>query len=410
MSDWLLLRMPRAGATASWLVADASGRPLTAASSGPLQQAAAAAVGRRVNVLLPPADVLLAEVELPVKGGARARQVAPYALEEQLVGDVEAQHFALGVRNESTGRTAVAVIAHAELEQLLQTLRAAGIEAESVISEAALVPPGPNHATLMLDGDTLCIVPPGSTQAAVLPATDVGAALELAVGADVLGGTTVVCVATPLDWQRRSAEIESLRGRCAGLKVQLANSGLLLWLAPQLGTGTAINLLQGRYAVRKTWSGQWQRWRVAAVLAGALLLLHVAGELWTLAQLRSAERELSVAAEEFANRVMPGEGGTANLRQRAEQRLLATQRTADGSGLMSALAAIAGAAPVAGGGAAIQTFQFQGGALDVKLRANDAESLERLSQQLRAAGWRADITAGGAISGGYEGRIRLARS
>jgi hypothetical protein len=77
---------------------------------------------------------------------------------------------------------------------------------------------------------------------------------------------------------------------------------------------------------------------------------------------------------------------------------------------MSALAAIAGAAPVAGGGAAIQTFQFQGGALDVKLRANDAESLERLSQQLRAAGWRADITAGGAISGGYEGRIRLARS
>ncbi len=410
MSDWLLLRMPRAAATASWLVADTSGRPLTAASSGTLQQAAAAAVGRRVAVLLPPADVLLAEVELPVKGGARASQVVPYALEEQLVGDVEAQHFAIGARNASTGRTAVAVIAHAELEQLLQTLRTAGIEAQSVVSEAALVPGGLNHATLLLDGETLCIVPPGGAQAAVLPATDVGAALELAVGAETLGGMTVVCVATPLDWQRRSAEIEGLRSRCAGLKVQLANSGLLPWLAPQFAAGTAVNLLQGRYAQRQSWSGQWQRWRVVGVLAGALLLLHVAGQLWTLAQLERAERELSVATEEFANRVMPGAGGTTNLRQRAEQRLLAAQGAGDASGLMSALAAIAGAVPAAGGGAAIQTFQFQGGALDVKLRANDAESLERVSQQLRAAGWRAEITSGNAISGGYEGRLRIARS
>jgi len=402
--------MPRAAATASWLVADTSGRPLTAASSGTLQQAAAAAVGRRVAVLLPPADVLLADVELPVKGGARASQVVAYALEEQLVGDIEAQHFAIGARNASTGRTAVAVIAHAELEQLLQTLRAAGIEAQSVVSEAALVPGGPNHVTLLLDGDTLCIVPPGGAQAAVLPATDVGAALELAVGAETLGGMALVCVATPLDWQRRSAEIEGLRSRCAGLKVQLANSGLLPWLAPQFAAGTAVNLLQGRYAQRKSWSGQWQRWRVAAVLAGALLLLHVAGQLWTLAQLERAERELTVATEEFANRVMPGAGGATNLRQRAEQRLLAAQRAGDVSGLMSALAAIAGAVPAAGGGAAIQTFQFQGGALDVKLRANDAESLERVSQQLRAAGWRAEITSGNAISGGYEGRLRIARS
>jgi type II secretion system protein L len=261
----------------------------------------------------------------------------------------------------------------------------------------------------MLDGDTLCLLPPGGAPPAVLPAADVGAAVELAIGAEALAATTLLCVVTPLDWQRRSAAIEALRSRCAALKVQLANSGLLPWLAPQFAAGAAINLLQGPYALRTAWSGQWLRWRTAAVLAGVLLALHVAGELWTLTQLRRAERELNAATEEFANRVLPGTGGMANLRQRAEQRLLAAQRSTDGSGLLSALAAIAGAAPAAGGGAAIQTFQFQGGALDVKLRASDAESLERLSRQLRAAGWRAEITAGGAVSGGYEGHIRLAR-
>jgi general secretion pathway protein L len=409
MSDWLLLRMPRGAATLSWLIADGAGRPLSAVSSGTLQQAAAAAVGRRVAVLLPAADVLLAGVELPARSGARASQLVPFALEEQLVGDIEAQHFAVSDRAGADGRTPVAVIAHAALEELLQSLRGAGIEPVSVLSEAALVPAGPNHVTLMLDGDTLCIVPAGGGLPAVLPSADIGAALELAVGAEALGGTSLVCVATPLDWQRRSADVEALRGRCASLKVQLANSGLLPWLAPQITTGAAINLLQGRYAVRRSWAGQWQQWRVAALLAAVLLGLYVAGQLWTLAQLRGAERVLAAATEEFANRVMPG-GGTANLRQRAEQRLLAAQRAADDAGFMSALAAVAAAVPAGGGGVAIQTLQFQGGALEVKLRAGDADGLERVNQRLRAAGWRSEVTAGGAVSGGYEGRIRLAGS
>jgi general secretion pathway protein L len=407
MSDWLLLRTPRA-ASVSWLVADAAGRPLSAVASGTLAQAAAAAVGRRVAVLLAPAEVLLAEVELPARSGARAGQLVPYALEEQLVGDVEAQHFALAERAAADGRTRVAVIAHAELEALLQALRAADIEPARIVSEAALVPAGPQHATLMLDGETLCLLPPGGGLPIVLPAADLGAALELALGAAALATTSLLCVATPLDWQRRTAEVEALRPRLAALKVQLASSGLLPWLAPQLTSPGAINLLQGRHAQHAAWSAGWPRWRVAALLAAALVLLYAGGQLWTLLQLRSAERTLTAATEEFANRVMPG-GGSVQLRQRAEQRLLAAQRAADDAGFLSALGALADAAPAGGDGVAIQTLQFQGGTLEIKLRAADAERLERLSQRLRAAGWRTEITGGGAVSGGYEGHIRLVR-
>lgn len=408
MSDWLLLRSPRA-ATVSWLVADDAGRPLSAVASGTLAQAAAAAVGRRVAVLLPPAEVLLADVDLPAKSGARASQLVPYALEEQLVGDIEAQHFALAERPGAQGRTRVAVVAHAEFEPLLQALRAAGIDPARIVSEAALVPAGPQHATLLLDGETLCIVPPGGGLPVVLPASDLGAALELALGAEVLSATSLQCVATPVDWQRRSAEVEALRPRCASLKVQLATSGLLPWFAPQLAAGSAINLLQGRYAPRAAWAGGWQKWRVAAQLAAALLVLYVGGQLWSLVQLGSAERTLTAATEEFANRVMPG-GGVVNLRQRAEQRLLAAQRASDDAGLLGALGALATALPAGGDAAAVQAVRYQGGALEVKLRATDAEGLEKVSQRLRAAGWRAEILGGGAVSGGYEGRLRLVRA
>ena len=408
MSDWLLLRTSRAGTTVSWLVADAAGRPLSAASSGTLAEAAAAAVGRRVAVLVPGADVLLAEVDLPAKSGARAAQLVPYALEEQLVGDIEAQHFALAERATSDARTRVAVIAHAELESTLQTLRAAGLAPERIVSEAGLVPTGPQHTTLMLDGETLCVVPPGGGLPVVLPSADLPAALELALGAEALAGASLLCVVTSEDWQRRAAEVEALRARCAALKVQLATSGLLPWLAPQLFGATAINLLQGRYAQRTSWSGGWQRWRVAAVLAAALLVLYAGGQLWALLQLGRAERALGAATEEFANRVMPG-GGTANLRQRAEQRLPAAQRAGDDAGLLSALGALAAALPAGGEGVSILALQFQGAALEIRLRAADAGGLERLGRQLRSAGWRAEITGGGAVGAGYEGRMRLAR-
>ncbi|MCC7461474.1 MAG: hypothetical protein IT480_03325 [Gammaproteobacteria bacterium] len=407
MSDWLLLRTPRA-ATVSWLIADEAGRPLSAVSSGTLAQAAAAAVGRRVAVLLPGTDVLLAEVELPARSGTRTSQLVPYALEEQLVGDVEAQHFAVAERTAAGGRTRVAVIAHAEFEQLLQTLRTAGIEPARVVSEAGLVPTGPQHATLMLDGETLCIAPPDGGLPVVLPSADLAAALELALGTAALAATHLLCVATPLDWQRRSAEVEALRGRCTTLKIQLASSGLLPWLAPQLFGLAAVNLLQGRYAQPASWSGGWRRWRVVVALAAVVLGLYVGGQLWALAQLGRAERTLNAATEEFAQRVMPG-GGNRNLRQRAEQRLLAAQRSTDDAGFMSALGALANALG-AGGEVSIQSLHYQAGALEIKLRTSDADGLERLGRQMHSAGWQAQITGGGAVAGGYEGRMRLVRS
>ena len=85
MSDWLLLRLPRADTElATWLVVDARGAPLSPPQSGPLALAAARVPGRRVCVLVGGADVLLAEPEVPVKAGAKLQQLVPYALEEHL--------------------------------------------------------------------------------------------------------------------------------------------------------------------------------------------------------------------------------------------------------------------------------------------------------------------------------------
>jgi type II secretory pathway component PulL len=96
------------------------------------------------------------------------------------------------------------------------------------------------------------------------------------------------------------------------------------------------------------------------------------------------------------------------VRARIEQRLLAAQGDANGGGFMPALAALAQALGSARG-ASLQALSFRDGGLDLKLKAGDAESLERIDQSLRSSGWQADLTSGGAASSGYEGRIQMHR-
>lgn len=403
MAEWLVLRLPRGPEErVSWMPADSRGQPLGAPQVGSLRQAAAAAGTRRLAVIVPSSDVLMAEVELPLKsGGVRLQQVVPYALEEQLAADIDTLHFALGARDESTGRTHVAVVTRALMQQWTGALAEVDLSPELLCTEASLLPDNPGHVVVMLEGDTLCLRRAGQT-ALALPALDIGAALQASLDTQMLGEHLIFYV-SPEDWQRRSAEVEALRGRCASLKVQLLNFGPLPLLAPRLPLGTVLNLLSGEYAPKRTMGGTWQRWRVAAMLAGALLLLHVLGLSLQLHQQHHAEQMLDDAIGRIARQALPGDPGTGDVRARIEQRLAQSAGT-DG-GLMPALGALAQALQGLNG-ASIESLSFQNRALDLRLRAQDAEQLEHVNQSLRSNGWRAEIVSSNAAGSAYEGRIQ----
>ena len=58
-------------------------------------------------------------------------------------------------------------------------------------------------------------------------------------------------------------------------------------------------------------------------------------------------------------------------------------------------------------GARVQALSFRDGALQLKLRAGDAQSLDRINRNLRAAGWQAELVSGGAAGDAFEGNIQL---
>ncbi len=343
----------------------------------------------------------MTDVELPVKSGVRVQQVVPFALEEQLAADIETLHFALGSRNESSGRTAVAVVTRALMDQWIAELQGAGLTPEVLCAEAALLPDNPGHVVVMLEGDTLCVRRAGqSTQS--LPALDVGAALQAVLGAEMASDDLIFYV-SPEDWQRRSTEVEALRMQCASLKVQLLNFGPLPLLSPRLAEGHSLNLLSADYAPKRALGAGLRRWRLAASLAAALLAVHLTGLALQLHQQHRAEQALDSAIGQIARRALPTDSGSGAVRSRIERALLA--RSGESSGLMPALATLAGALQNAGG-TSLESLSYQDDALDLKVRAPNAEKLEQIDQSLRSSGWKAELTSGSAEGSAYEGRIR----
>ena len=403
MAEWIILRLAHdSGGRVSWMAVHADGQPLTAPESGSLAQASIAASGRRLAVVVPSTDVLMTEVELPVKSGVRVQQVVPYALEEQLAADIETLHFAVGTRDAETGRTRVAVVTRALMEQWLGALRSVGLEPELLCSDAELLPPNPGHVVVLLEGDTLCLYRPGQVPQ-TLPSLELAPALETALGVE-LATEDLIFYTMPEDWHRRSAEIEALRGRCASLKVQLLNYGPLPLLGPQLPAGEHLNLLSAEFAPKSSFTGGWRRWRLAAGLAAALLLVHVAGLTLQHVQLQRSEHMLDEAIGDVARRAFPGDSGEGAVRERVEHRLLAAEAGSENFGLMGGLAALAHAVQGVDD-ASVQALSFHDGGLDLQLKAKDAASLERINQSLRSSGWQADLISGNASGSVYAGHI-----
>ncbi|HEY6484312.1 MAG TPA: type II secretion system protein GspL [Steroidobacteraceae bacterium] len=410
MADWLLLRLPRnAEQPASWIVTDARGNSAGPAQSGSLSLVAPRSVGRRVAVLVAGTDVLLTEPDVPMKSGTKLQQVVPFALEEQLADDIDELHFAFGKRAGESSRVPVAVVRRSLMDEWLTLLRANGIEPEALYADSDLLPQNPGQAVALLEEDVIVVRPPSGAPV-TLPIEALADALEIVQQStpelSAAGARGLVLYTGAAEWHQHSAEVEALRERFDGIKVQLLAGGPLPLFAQQLPATTPINLLQGPYAVKTAHTVGWQAWRMAAMLLVALIGLHVAGKATELSLLKRSERAIDASIGDTFRAAMPGEQSSLDARRRMEQRLLAARNASDAGGLLPALAALV-QAKSAVPGAVVQALSFHQGAVDLKVSAPDAASLDRMSQTLRGNGWQAELTAGNTVGSAYEGRIQI---
>jgi type II secretion system protein L len=220
------------------------------------------------------------------------------------------------------------------------------------------------------------------------------------------GGNGLVVYAGEREWQQYGARIEAERDHFEGLSVQLLAEGPLGLFAQSLPGTSAINLLQGSYAAASPLGGSFKAWRLAAAMLAGLLVLHGIGSTAQLLMLKRTEHRLDQSISETFEQAMPGEHNSSNARRRMEARLTALQGSTDSSGLLAMLSAVA-QARAGSTGTTLQALSYRDGLLELQVSAPGADALDRISQQLRTGGWRADLTSGSSSGGAYQGHIQM---
>lgn len=127
----------------SWAVLDAENTVRESAVHDNAEGLAQIAQDKNVFVIVPTEDVLVTETKLPKMTRTRLVQALPFALEEQLINDVDALHFAAGVQADE-GDIPVIIVAKGKMQQWLALLQQWNIKAD-VLTPTVFALPAPDN-------------------------------------------------------------------------------------------------------------------------------------------------------------------------------------------------------------------------------------------------------------------------
>ena len=216
-----------------------------------------------VVVLVPVSDVLAASCKVPGRSAAQIRRAVPYAVEEFVADDIDTMQVASAepVRNEPV-RCLVAP--RQSVEDWLAFLAEAGVQPGYLTADAMALDGDDHVVSVVLDGDE-----------ALVRSGDQVACVDLPNLIDVLEG-----VLAGLAHGEKEPVLRLINGTLAdlggmrpeGIEVEeVAVETTLLGFLASAFDGTAVNLLQGDYVVKRRPTGAWARWRPVAAAAGLWL-------------------------------------------------------------------------------------------------------------------------------------------
>jgi general secretion pathway protein L len=395
-----------AQADIEWVTVDASGARLGPVKRGTLFDAAPECAARKTTLLAPGTDVLLAEPVVPLKGG-KLMQVIPFALEEQLASDVDAMHFAIGRRDSRPG-IPVAVASHARMDAWLAQLREAGIHPDAIYGESAMVPPTPNGVTLLIDGSRV-YVRREATPGAVLDVEPLIEALQLGLASGEESREHVTIFVSVDDYERERDLLEGLREFTASLQLKLLPDGVLSLLAATAVQGAgAVNLLQGKYGVKKKLNVSFAPWRYAALLAGVFFVLHLGLKGWQYVHLKDENARLDAQVAEVYQIAVPGAAvpEVSVARRQIETRLNTLRGGTSSRGMLATIGTLAeavGQAP----GTNIEALSYRDRTTDLRVLAPSVDALDRIRHFATERGMTATIQSANPRDSKYEGRMQF---
>ncbi len=415
MSEFLVIRLGQHREQAvAWIAADSGGARLGDPATGALADAQAAIGERGVIVLVPSAEVLTTSVDIPVRGGARLQAALPYALEEHLAEDVDRLHFASGPKR-ANGRIPVSVVSHERMQEWIDRLAEAGIEAESIVADSYGLARIPGTSSMLLDGNQVFINDGDDTELVmedVSPA-DALAAIGVLDGGSASGSDAaamprhLLVYCSEADEDRYQHDFIAIREALESVDVKLLADGPLPRLAVTVATGTGVNLLQGVYGASKEYAGMFRPWKYAAILLLVFSILGIGARATDLYLLLREEAELSEQFNAEYRALVPGAPETNDPARTVESLRRRAGTSLSTPVFLQAMEQL-GRAMQQNRDARIEAISYRNGVVEIRLSAPNVPTLASIQEVVAQNGrFVANIRSTDQEGGKVTGRIQI---
>ena len=364
---------------------------------GSLQQLAALAGDSLVDILVPAEEVLLTEVTIASRQRTRLPQALPYSVEDQLAGDVDDYHVALG-QVLGKDRYLVAAVARASMEQWLGAFGDAGLLPHSLIPENLAIPLEADTATLIVSGD----------RALIRCSVSSGYAVQLSEANAFLQLESDLTRLRVFDPEQKWIPAAELQIQQVSLR-----SSITALLASGLENAASMNLLQGEYHRQGERAERVARvWRWVALVAVLAFSLEVTGRWLDYQTLHQELDGLQQESVQILKTAFPDIGRVVEPRTQMDRQLADLRQATGmgGDGFLSLLRAI-GPTVLSAPGLEIRTASYRGGDLTLEVHASSLAGIEAVRQRIITAGEvQVALESATTLESGADARLRITGS
>lgn len=392
------------GDTASWAeLAQGQSRP-TEIQRGQLAAIPQPDEHTHVTVFVPATDVLLTEVSVPSRNRRQLASAVPYALEDQVIEDVEDMHFAIGESN-ADGVTSVATVANKKIAHWLSSIREHNIEVDAVYSEAQSLPINAQSWSL-LQLDDRCVLRNSKDGGFGIDCANLGSFVErMASNEDNLPEKMQVITCAKTDVAQTgiadALPLTIQREECPG--------DALVSLIEGSDSAPGINLLQGRYIRNRPMFTGLRRWWPAAAMLVVWLGLQFGSVISENSKLSAEEEKLKGQIVSIYKQAVPGAKKVVNARAQMQQQLNALQGGGSNSGFLDLLSR-GGEVFSKTSGVEINSISYRDSSMDIALTLKDLQGLDNIKQSLiESLGVEVDIQSATPKDKIIEARLRIRR-
>jgi len=361
--------------------------------------------GKKVIVFIPGEMVHLGSYIIPAKNRQKILQAAPFAMEDDLIGDIDDFHFALPAK--TLGKNiAICAIEKARMVSILSLLKKYDIQPQTITIDTLALNWQAETWTLLLE-DNVTTIRTNLLTGFTVDTSSLRDYIDIAI--DEAGehspSKMSVIDARTLD---AGQTIESLLPDSMTIQNITPQESIIYTFASSYVENETINLLQGNYAVKHIRHQNLKKWYPAAAILIAFLLVKLIGGIFEYKQLTNQVDNLDHKIERLFRQALPDVKRIVNPKAQMTQRLISLKSNNQNGQTDFFTHFAKSVKPLkADKSIVIKTINFRNNHLDIELNISDLQALEKLKQTIAQTGSKVEIRSAAVQGKQVSARLRI---